>query len=131
MVMAKARSSPANSDLTITSDRASRLVRLVNLIGQKGQKREFLVQRLGVGLRDFYRDLDLLRKAGIDVQFSDGKYSLPGSISQSEELLPFPNPFLTLGEAEKLARGKTLAHQKLKDQISYLKNKPSRKKKRK
>jgi predicted DNA-binding transcriptional regulator YafY len=119
--MAKRRSPPPIPAAAVTSERAVRLFRLVTLLGEKPQTRVFLTRRLDVGVRDFYRDLEILRKAGIAIAYERRKYSLASDLEKSRELIPFPISFLTLGEAEQLARGRTRAHRKLKDYIQAMK----------
>ena len=69
-------------------------------------------------MRGFYRDLELLRSAGITVQLTEGRYSLAGALPEALLRLPFPDPHLTLGEVEQLARGRSRAHQHLRAEIA-------------
>jgi predicted DNA-binding transcriptional regulator YafY len=112
--MARKRSnlSPA---VAVTPERAARLYRLVSLLGKKPQSREQILHRLAVGVRDFYRDLNALQRHGISVALEGGKYQLTSGAKEAVTLLPFiiPEPGLTLGEAEQLARGQSAAHRKL------------------
>jgi predicted DNA-binding transcriptional regulator YafY len=101
----------------VTFERAARLYQLLQLLGGGPQKREILVRRLGLGVRGFYRDLDTLRKAGVEVTLAGGRYTLQGDAAEAAARLPFPDPVLTLGEARQLARGRTTAHRKLADQV--------------
>jgi predicted DNA-binding transcriptional regulator YafY len=89
----------------------------VKIIGHASQNRETLARRLGVDIRGFYRDLDLLRKAGVSVTLRDGRYSLADNVLQAVDRLPFPDPHLTLGDARLLAKGRAKTHQQLKAQI--------------
>ena len=102
----------------MTLERAARLHRLLTLLGAGPQKRETLVRRLGLGVRGFYRDLDALRRADIEVALEAGRYALQGDLEEAMERLPFPDPGLTLGEARQLARGRTAAHRKLAAQVN-------------
>ena len=66
--------------------------------------RELLLDRLAIGLRTFYRELDLLKKCGIKV-LRDGKsYKLTSTIAEAEARLPFPDPQLSFAEMAELAR---------------------------
>jgi hypothetical protein len=76
-----------------------------------------LTRRLRVDVRGFYRDLELLREAGIPIPLVEQRYSLGTTLAVAVEQLPFPDPRLTLGEARVLARGRTSAHRKLREQI--------------
>jgi predicted DNA-binding transcriptional regulator YafY len=114
--MAKQRTSSAATS-AVTFERAARLYRLLQLLDGGPHKRDVLVRRLGLGVRGFYRDLEALRKAGIEVLLEAGRYALRGSADEAVERLPFPDPALTLGEARQLARGRSAAHKKLAAQV--------------
>lgn len=111
---------PASLLKTVTADRAARLYRLLRLLGEGPQSRAALTRRLRLDVRGFYRDLELLRAAGIDVPLEGGRYSLTGRLDQAVARLPFPDPHLTLGEAVLIARGRSPAHRKLKEQINHI-----------
>ena len=51
----------------VTPERFVRLVRLLHLLGRKPVNRQMLTQRLKIDIRGFYRDLGLVRAAGISV----------------------------------------------------------------
>jgi predicted DNA-binding transcriptional regulator YafY len=119
--MAKKRKpSPAPATTGITTTRAARLYDLLALIGEKPQTRAVLTRRLKLGLRAFYRDLKALRKVGVRVDLVGGHYVLEGTAATAQARLLFPDPKLTLGEAQQLARGRTAAHRKLKGQIEKI-----------
>ncbi len=101
----------------VTPDRFVRLFRLLRLIAEKPVSRDALTRKLGLDVRGFYRDLGLLRAAGILVALSRGRYRLEGDADDAAALLPFPDPLLTLGEARLLARGKGRPHRKLREQL--------------
>ena len=64
--MARKRSAKSKAaDVVVTADRAARLYRILKLLGKGSQKRETLTGQLKVGVRDFYRDLKVLREIGI------------------------------------------------------------------
>jgi len=105
---------------TVTANRAARLYRLLMLLGKGPQTRAGLTRRLKVGVRDFYRDLVVLNKVGIDVILENGRYLLAEDSTQAIDRLPFPDPGLTLGEARQLAKGRSRAHKKLKEQIDQI-----------
>ncbi len=118
--MAKKSSGPPETPRAVTPERAARLYRLLHLLGSGPQTRAALARRLKLDVRGFYRDLELLRGAGIVVQFDGRHYSLQGAAAVAVARLPFPDPHLTLGEAQQLAKGRTKAHQKLKAQIAAI-----------
>jgi predicted DNA-binding transcriptional regulator YafY len=104
----------------VTADRAGRLYRLLKLLGRKPRTRDDLAEALGLGVRGFYRDLEALRSANIEVQLEGGRYLLVGKLADAVGRLPFPDPKLTLGEAIHLATGRTRAHRKLKQQVELI-----------
>jgi predicted DNA-binding transcriptional regulator YafY len=119
--MARKRSAkPKAADVVLTADRAGRLVRILKLLGKGPQKRESLTAHLKVGVRDFYRDLKVLREIGIAVGVAAHRYTLAGNVQDALARLPFPDPRLTLGEAQQLAKGRTIAHKKLQQQIARI-----------
>jgi predicted DNA-binding transcriptional regulator YafY len=119
--MAKKRSSLTPSpSKTVTPDRAARLYRLLRLLGTGPQTREALMRRLRLDVRGFYRDLEVLREAGIDIQLRDRRYTLENDEAEALSRLPFPDPHLNLGEAVELSKGRTASHRKLKQQINQI-----------
>jgi helix-turn-helix protein len=108
---------PARS---VSAERAARLYRLLHLLGTGPQTRAALARRLRLDVRGFYRDLEVLRAAGIVVPLRNRRYTLEGSVASATGHLPFPDPRLTLGEAAQLAKGRTSAHRKLKEQIDLI-----------
>jgi predicted DNA-binding transcriptional regulator YafY len=110
-------SSAARSGLT--AERTARLYRLLRLLGTP-QKREALTRRLRIDVRGFYRDLESLRTLGVGVTLEGGRYRLDETMDAALACLPFPDPQLTCGEALTLAKGRTAAHRKLRQQIERL-----------
>ena len=104
----------------VTPDRAARLYKLLRLLTSGPQKRESLTKRLKLDVRGFYRDLDLLHRAGISIILASQHYSLEKAANGAGDLLPFPDPRLTLGEARQLAKGKSKAHRKLQQQLKRI-----------
>jgi predicted DNA-binding transcriptional regulator YafY len=88
----------------ITLERAARLHRLVALLGAGPQGREALLATLGIGLRTFYRELELLRRRGVKVRLVQKQYVLHGTVPEAEGRLPFPDPQLSFAEMAELAR---------------------------
>jgi len=114
--MAKKRSSATSAQRAVTAERAERLYRLLRLLARGPQTRDALTRHLGLDVRSFYRGL--LRAADIAVPLRDGRYSLDEKVEDAVTRLPLPDPVLTLGEAQQLAKGRTPAHRKLKKQIA-------------
>jgi hypothetical protein len=112
-----AATQPAEDRSGVTPDRFARLYRLLSLMAEKPLGRDALARKVGLDVRGFYRDLGLLRSSGIGVNLTQGRYRLEGDVDAAVALLPFPDPLLTLGEVRLLAKGKTLAHRKLREHL--------------
>jgi hypothetical protein len=93
----------------ITLARASRLHRLVRLLTESNRKRDDLLADLKIGLRTFYRELELLQRRGLKVDREDKTYRLKGTLAAAEVRLPFPDPQLSFAEMAELSQlpGKT------------------------
>jgi predicted DNA-binding transcriptional regulator YafY len=116
--MAKKRRAPTPIPLrAVTAERAARVYRLLQILSTNPETRSTLIKRLNLDIRGFYRDLELLRAARIDVTLQGRRYRLEDDLEKALPRLPFPDPGLTLGEALQLAKGRTQAHRKLKAQI--------------
>lgn len=118
--MAKQPTTAAPAVATVTLERAARLYRLLTMLGQGPQTRTAMVRRLRLGVRGYYRDLEVLRAVGIFVTLTDGKYYLNGDLAAALERLPFPDPGFNLGEARQLARGRSGAHKKIREQLAKI-----------
>jgi hypothetical protein len=118
--MAKQGKKPPFPARSVSAERAARLYRLLQLLATGPQTRAMLTRRLRLDVRGFYRDLEVLRAAGIVVPLRNRHYTLEASVAAATGHLPFPDPRLTLGEAAELAKGRTLAHRKLKEQIALI-----------
>jgi predicted DNA-binding transcriptional regulator YafY len=118
--MAKKRAFLDPAGTTVSLERATRLYRMLTLLGHSAQTRAALVRRLRLGVRGYYRDLEILRAVGIVVDFSGGKYHLRDELTPALERLPFPDPNLNLGEARQLAKGRSRAHKKIRDQLQKI-----------
>jgi hypothetical protein len=103
--------------VAVTADRFTRLCRLLSLLADAPRTRDRLTRDLDLDVRGFYRDLELLRAAGIAITLHDGEYALSDALDTAVARLPFPDPHLTLGEARQLARGRSRSHQYLQSQI--------------
>jgi predicted DNA-binding transcriptional regulator YafY len=97
----------------ISAGRAARLYRLLRLLRDGPKARDFLLSRLKIDVRGFYRDLEKLRRLGLSLKPHGQHYRLEGSFERAIARLPFPDPKLNLLEALRLAQGKTATHRKL------------------
>jgi hypothetical protein len=79
--------------------------------------------------RSFYRDIEFLRSIGIGVVAADSRYALNVDFEAALARLPFPDPYLTLGQAIVLARGKSSAHRALQKRVKDITNNPGPKRK--
>src|SRR5438270_4697083 len=98
----------------ITLGRASRLHHLVMLLAQAARTRDEILAALRIGLRTFYRELELLKRCGVKIQQRNKSYTLLATAAQAEGRLPFPDPQLSFAEMQELSRcpgsaGKRLA----------------------
>lgn len=89
----------------ITLARASRLHQLVSILAEGGRGRDALLDELAIGLRTFYRELELLRRCGVKVRLKGRDYLLQSTAAEAEGRLPFPDPQLSFAEMAELARG--------------------------
>ncbi len=104
----------------VSLERVARLYRLLELLGRGPQARTTLLRRLRLGVRGFYRDLEVLREVGILVDLSQGKYCVRDEAKPIFDRLPFPDPNLNLGDARLLARGRSSAHKKIREQLAKI-----------
>jgi hypothetical protein len=116
----KPKARPESASRTVTPERAIRLHRLLKLLATGSQTRASVKRLLRLDVRGFYRDLEVLREAGIAIQLENARYSFAGVLADAVASLPFPDPHLTLGEAQQLARGRTRAHRRLKEQVAAI-----------
>ncbi|HTU21376.1 MAG TPA: hypothetical protein VMG10_25280 [Gemmataceae bacterium] len=119
--MAKKRKTsvkPIPFAVSVTPERFVRLYRMVLLLAAGPQTRDALARRLHLDVRGFYRDLDLLRSAGVTVALTAGRYTLEQDAEDALALLPFPDPRLTLGAVQTLARGRGPAQRRLAETIA-------------
>jgi predicted DNA-binding transcriptional regulator YafY len=105
---------------TVTAERAARLYQLLQLLGTGPQTRDTLIAHLSLDVRGFYRDLEVLRTAGIPVSLQSRNYVLEETVAKAVLKLPFPDPHITLGEAQLLAKGRSASHRKLKEQLEHI-----------
>lgn len=98
----------------ISSARAGRLYRLLKILANGSTSRATLLKKLKMGMRTFYRDVDLLRECGVPVEAKSDGYVLGESLDSALDRVPFPDPELTFGDVVQLMKGRSASHQKLK-----------------
>src|SRR5881398_2142498 len=109
---------------SVTAARVARLYRFMRLLAVGPVSRTVLLRRLGLNQRGFYRDVELLRAAGIRVVPRNGRYVLQPGFDAAVDLMPFPDPQVTLGEAQRLAKGGTAAHRSLRERVRQITHEP-------
>ncbi len=102
----------------ITLSRAARLHRLVSILGVQSRTRERILSDLSIGLRTFYRELELLKKVGVKVRLTGKLYELQTSLDEAEGRLPFPDPQLSFAEMAELAKCPCEAGKRLADLLA-------------
>jgi hypothetical protein len=88
----------------ITLQRAERLHRLVVFLAGTPRDRASILSELRIGLRTFYREVELLDRCGVKVRLRAKQYLLLATLAQAEGRLPFPDPQLNFAEMAELAR---------------------------
>ncbi|MEO6810097.1 MAG: hypothetical protein ABI353_13365, partial [Isosphaeraceae bacterium] len=88
----------------ITLGRAARLHQLVLMLSEGPRSRDAVLLELGIGLRTFYRELELLKRCGIKIRLAKKQYTLQTTAEAAEGRLPFPDPQLSFAEMAELAR---------------------------
>jgi predicted DNA-binding transcriptional regulator YafY len=87
----------------ITLQRAARLHRLVRFFAGAARTRSVILSELGIGLRTFYRELELLKKCGVKVRHKHKLYHLIPTAAEALGRLPFPDPQLSFAEMAELS----------------------------
>lgn len=118
--MGSARKTPAVPASSVSLERAARLYRLVEYLGEGNRTRSQILNKLKIDIRTFYRDLELLRDSRIEVTLTNRKYALVQPSDDALLSLPFPDPCLSLGEAQQLAKGRSKTHLKLRDLLKQI-----------
>jgi hypothetical protein len=88
---------------TITLTRAARLFQLVRFLSSGPQPRDQVQHGLGIGLRTFYRELEMLKRLGVRIRLDHKTYLMTSSAEEAEARLPFPDPHLTFAEMRALS----------------------------
>lgn len=123
--MSRAKGSRKRPAVHITMGRASRLYRLVHVLAGEGRARDRLLRDLSLGLRTFYRELELLRRCGIKVELDGRTYKLKGTPQDAEGRLPFPDPQLSFAELAELSQGPGDAARRLAELLARVTSEPT------
>jgi hypothetical protein len=118
--MSSTRAASVPPPSSVSLDRAARLYRLVELLGDGPRTRAMILKKLKIDIRTFYRDLELLRECAIAITLDRRKYYLEDPIKETLGRLPFPDPCLTIGEAQQLAKGRTKIHKKMREVLKEI-----------
>jgi hypothetical protein len=102
--MSSLSNSRRRPSVRITLQRAERLHRLVIFLAESPRNRANILTELRIGLRTFYRELELLKRCGVKVRHKTKQYLLLATAEQAEGRLPFPDPQLSFAEMAELAR---------------------------
>jgi hypothetical protein len=113
----------------ITLGRAARLHHLVKLLTQSPKTRDAILLELGIGLRTFYRELELLNRCGVKIAQKNKLYTLLTTPQQAAGRLPFPDPQLSFAEMEELAQSPGEAGKRLAALLASVVNQPLTRKK--
>lgn len=114
----------------ITLPRAARLHRLVWFLAEQPRTRDAILAAQSIGLRTFYRELELLKKCGVKVRHRERLYTLAATAEQAEGLLPFPDPQLSFAEMAELGKCPGDAGRRLAELLASVVNQPSPPRKR-
>ncbi len=77
-----------------------------------------------MGLRTFYRELELLKKCGVRVRHKQKRYHLLPTGSEALGRLPFPDPQLSFAEMAELAACDCAAGRRLSEMLDAVVNDP-------
>src|SRR5215218_10109251 len=122
--MKRASSTRRRPAVHITLGRAARLHRLVMFLAASPRSRDEVLAELRIGLRTFYRELELLKRCGVRIQQKHKAYTLLATAEQAEGRLPFPDPQLSFAEMAELARCPGDAARRLSEMLASVINHP-------
>jgi hypothetical protein len=108
----------------ITLQRAARLHRLVRFLAETSRARGAILSDLRIGLRTFYRELELLKRCGVKVRHKTKLYHLVPTAAEAEGRLPFPDPQLSFAEMAELAQCPCSAGKRLAELLATVINQP-------
>ena len=99
-------------------------------IWPRARTRDAILSHLGLGLRTYYRELELLKRCGVKVRHREKRYTLMSTAEQAEGRLPFPDPQLSFAEMAELAKCPCEAGKRLAELLDSVINQPAPVKKR-
>jgi hypothetical protein len=102
---------------------------MVVLLAASPRTRDAILNALAIGLRTFYRELELLHRCGVKIQQKNKLYSLVSTAAEAEGRLPFPDPQLSFAEMQELSRSPGEAGRRLAALLDSVINQPIAKKK--
>jgi hypothetical protein len=73
-------------------------------LAREPRTRDSVLAELSMGLRTFYRELELLHRCGVKVSHKNKAYCLQATAAEAEGRLPFPDPLLSFAEMAELSR---------------------------
>jgi hypothetical protein len=82
------------------------------------------LSELRIGLRTFYRELDLLNRCGVKIRHKAKLYSLLPTAQEAEGRLPFPDPQLSFAEMSELSECDCQAGRRLAGLLAAVINQP-------
>jgi len=103
---------------------------LVWFLAEQPRTRDAILAAQSIGLRTFYRELELLKKCGVKVRHRERLYTLAATAEQAEGLLPFPDPQLSFAEMAELGKCPGDAGRRLAELLASVVNQPSPPRKR-
>ena len=83
-----------------------------------------ILSELRIGLRTFYRELELLKKCGVKVRHRHKLYHLVPTADEALGRLPFPDPQLSFAEMAELAACDCAAGRRLAELLAAVVNQP-------
>ncbi len=84
-----------------------------------------ILSELGIGLRTFYRELELLKKCGVKVRHKHKLYHLVPTAAEALGRLPFPDPQLSFAEMAELAESDCAAGRRLAGLLAAVVSEPA------
>ncbi len=114
----------------ITLQRAARLHRLVRFLAMSPRSRASILSDLRIGLRTFYRELELLKRCGVKIRHKNKLYDLVPTAAEALGRLPFPDPQLSFAEMAELAQCPSPAGKRLAELLASVINQSDQPRKR-
>jgi hypothetical protein len=124
--MSRSSSRRRRHPVHVTFQRAARLHHLVRFLAGAPRSRMAILSDLRIGLRTFYRELELLKRCGVKVRLRSKLYSLVATAEQAQGHLPFPDPQLSFAEIAELARCDCPTGRRLADLLAEVIKHPER-----